>query len=77
MYDFLGVHVLKSDENAGSKKLRLLLCEFMLAAYVIPEIPSRHQVHNQIETFSVLKGLAHIYNKLVLDLVQQFSFVQD
>lgn len=70
MDNLLGVHVFKGDEDAGCKETGLLLGEAMLTANMVPEVAARHEIHNQVERVSILEGLPHIDNELMLEYSQ-------
>jgi hypothetical protein len=77
MDDLLGVHVFKGDEDAGCKEAGLFLSEPMLPTDMVPEIPARHEIHDQIERIPILEGLPHIDDELVLEHSKQLSLVAD
>ena len=71
------MHEFKTDEDTGCKISNFLLIKLMFSANVISQIPSRHQIHDQVEGISVLEGLTHVDNKFVFELFQQLSLVSD
>ena len=77
MDDFLGVHVLQGQEDAGCEEAGLLLVEFVLSADVVAEVASWHKIHDQIEGVSILEGLAHVDDKPVLEPSEELSLVAD
>jgi hypothetical protein len=75
--NLLGMHKLKTQENARCKKTSLLFSEFMLSAYVIPKISSGHQVHHEVKGVPVLKSLTHIDDEFVFEPPQQLPLISD
>lgn len=53
--DSIVVHVLKSKDNICNHKLRLLLTERPVLAYVVPEIAPCHQIAHQVDVLPVLE----------------------
>ena len=75
MNDILTMHELQSLANTRRKKPYLLLCELVLLANMIPQIPTRHQVHYQVQRVPVLKSLSHVHQKPVLQVCEQLSLI--
>ncbi len=70
MYDAIGVEVLESDDDADSKKPDYLLFEELVLTDMVTEVSSRHEVHNKVEVFSILKGKHHIHKEGVFEVCQ-------
>lgn len=49
----------------------------MFFADMISKISSSHQIHHQIQVFSILKGLPHIYNEFVLDFSEKLPLIDN
>ena len=77
MDDLLRVQVLERREDAGSEESSLELCELVLFADVVPEVPSSHQLHHQVQVLSILKGLPHVDHELVLHFGEELALVAD
>ncbi len=63
--------------QTGSKKLDLVFIESLLDTHVKPEVSSSGQVHQQIKIILVLKRGLFVYDKFVVQLVQNLIFVHD
>jgi hypothetical protein len=77
MNNLLGVQILQGCENAGCKESSLLLVELMFSAYMVPQISTSHQIHNQKKRIAILKRLKHIDYESVFQLGQQIALVHD
>jgi hypothetical protein len=64
--DVFTMHKLQPLTNTRRKKPDLLLSELVFLANMIPQIPTRHQVHYQVQRVPVLKRLTHVHQKPVL-----------
>ena len=68
MDDLLRMDGLKCMHKASNEETRHLHTEFALVSDVVPQVPSKQQVHHQVQIHSVLKCKMHIDNELTLDL---------
>ena len=64
---FIGVEIVKAKQDAANKEFGLLFVESPHSTYMVPEIPTRHILHDQVEVFPVLKGAEHIDKERVFD----------
>lgn len=77
MKDSVLVEVFNSSKDASSKKSSLLFRKLMLLAYVVSQISSRHQIHDEVQVFPILECLPHVDYKWILDLSEKLSLVGD
>lgn len=56
----VAVHVLEADDDAGDKKLGLLLREPLLFVVVVSQIAASHQICHQVNVLEVHEGVEHI-----------------
>lgn len=76
MDNVLVVQILQADEHTGHEKPCFLLIEPLPLTYMIPEIPSRHNLHDQVKCLAVLERVEDIYEEHVFELSQQILFVE-
>jgi hypothetical protein len=48
-----------------------------MLANVVAQVSSVEQIHNQVEVFSILEGVVHVYEEGVLNLRKNLSFIHD
>lgn len=77
MYDLIGMHVLQTKEDASCKEAGLLLSEPMFPTDMVPQIPARHKIQDQVEGIAILKGLTHVDDEVMLQQPQMLSFIPD
>lgn len=77
MDDEMLMQVLQTNQNAANIKPRFVFLETSSATDVEPEISSSEQVHDKIQTLSILEGLDHIHQKRMFEGAEQHSFIDD
>lgn len=60
MYNFMGMEVLQSQEEAADEELGLNLCKSPSLPYVVAEVTSIQVIHKKIQILPILKGKAHV-----------------
>lgn len=77
MHDHFGVEVLEGREDRSYHELGFAFGEDSHLREVVPQVPTLHQVHDDVETVLVLKGIHHVDDKLMAQGRQELPLIQD
>ena len=75
MDDAILVEVVQTQKDAANKEFNDVLREFVISADLVAKITAGHQIHDEIEVFSVLESVYHIDQERMFQLCEELPLV--
>lgn len=73
----VGMKILEASDDAAYEELYHVLREGTVLSGVIPEVTSRHQIHDQVQVVPILERVDHVHKEGMPELGQQVTLVSN
>ena len=77
MYDELLMYEFQGRHDTSHEKFGLILGKYVILGYMVSQITSRVQIHDQIQIIIILESILHVDYEWMFELGQYFPFVDN